>query len=182
MVDLNQIRVQWVSTVGINGVSTFYCTGAVGTALDDLEQMFIGLQSVIPTDVSWTFPTAGNVIDSSTGLNTATWIGGPHGGFAGLATGNYAKPVGAVINWHTGKFVQGRQLRGKTFVVPMAASAFDGDGSVSSSARATIVTAAGNWADSLSEPQIYSQSTHQVGGVTTADVPPLAAVLRSRRD
>lgn len=182
MVDLNQIRIQWTSTIGIDGVSTFYCTGPVGDMLDDLEQMFIGLQTVVPTDVVWAFPTAGNIIDSATGLNKATWTATQRGGFGGLGTGNYAKPVGAVINWHTGLFVGGRQLRGKTFVVPMVGSAFDGDGSVSSGAQTTIRTAAGQILGSAGVPVIYSTTTHQNGAVLTASVPTMAAVLRSRRD
>lgn len=182
MTSLSQIRVQWTSTVGINGVSTFYAAGPVQDALDDIATFFVSCQALVPTDVTWVFPTSGNIINDVTGANVASWIGTAGGSFGGTGTGNYARPSGAVVNWHTGLFVAGRELRGKTFMVPLVSSAFDGDGNVASGSVSTLAAAGNALAGSSGQIVIYSPTGHTNGAVTSAAVPNLAVVLRSRRD
>lgn len=182
MAELQQVRVQWSSDVGIDGVSTFYCRDAVGVFLTDLRTFFDTLKGAFPTDITFVFPGEGNVISDATGQNTATWIAATPAPVSGTGTGSYAKPVGAVVNWSTALFVNGRQVRGKTFLVPCNGNLFNSDGTVENEARGNIRTAANALADSAAEMAIYSVRGATNAAVTSASVPNLAAVLRSRRD
>lgn len=108
----------------------------------------------------------------------------------GFAVANFSAPVGAVINWRTGTIRNGRRLRGKTFVVPLANTAFDTTGTLSDAARSTLSVAAAALAATTGSPDlfVYGRPTTKggsdgvLGVVTSSSVPDMAAVLRSRRD
>jgi hypothetical protein len=109
-----------------------------------------------------------------------------------LATTPYAGGTGAVIHWLTGVIFNGRRVRGKTFVVPLAASA-DSDGTLASAVLANVQSAATALAN-VPSPGLtvwskqYSTGTPpvQIGGINApvdiAQVPDKIAILRSRRD
>lgn len=182
MTDLNQYRVQWTSSVGIDGVSTFYSTGAASVLLPRLRTFFEACKDLIPSDVTLVYPGTGNIVDSATGQATATWVATAPSNTICTGGGAYAKPVGAVINWRTSLYTGGRQLRGKTFLVPLTAGAFDTDGVLSTVAKGIIQTAASALPGGADGMQIYSTANRTNAAVTVATVPAIAAVLRSRRD
>jgi hypothetical protein len=121
---------------------------------------------------------------------------------SGTATGAYAGNAGAVVHWLTSLIVGTRRVRGRTFLVPMIGSAFESNGSLTSTALNTInnaaaalITAVGTGMVVWSRPVVahtkYDPKTGQgtgvagrsgtYGAVTGSRVPDLAISLRSRR-
>lgn len=103
----------------------------------------------------------------------------------------YAGGSGAVINWVTGAFWQGRKVRGRTFLVPVMAC-YSNDGTVSTAFQ-NAVTAAGNaliadpttsisvWAKKFDDETPPNQTSGALFSVSGCVVPDRAAQLRSRR-
>ena len=80
----------------------------------------------------------------------------------------------------------GRRIQGRTFLVPLVASAFDSTGTISTAALATLQTAAnGLVAYDTIDPVVWKRPTPFTVGsfatITEARIPDMAAVLRSRR-
>jgi hypothetical protein len=111
----------------------------------------------------------------------------------------YAGGTGGVVNWLTGAVVNGRKVRGRTFLVPLMSNGFSNDGTLTSGCVSTL-TAAGNaalgttgcnmtvwskiWDKKPTSPPA-AVPPKQIGGslarVTSVLVPDRAAQLRSRR-
>lgn len=103
----------------------------------------------------------------------------------GTGTAAYSAPSGAVVNWITGVFINGRRVRGRTFIVPLSTNAYFGDGTLAGGTIATIGGAANTLQNGV--PNLVVAGGVGVGGgyeatVTGASVPDRAAILRSRRD
>jgi hypothetical protein len=95
--------------------------------------------------------------------------------------GSWSSPVGAVINWLSGSYVAGRQLRGKTFMVPLIGSQFD-QGHLLAASKSEFQGSADALVLNAPLMRIWSRKTGIVRPVSTALVPSKAVVLRSRRD
>lgn len=107
---------------------------------------------------------------------------------SGGSSGNFSGPSGAVVNWRTSTIVDGRRLRGRTFLVPLNNSAYEPDGTLSNAALVRLNNAAsvlsgagfGSGFGILSRPS--GGGAIRFGEVTGHNIPDMAAVLRSRRD
>jgi hypothetical protein len=181
MVDLHQVRVQWTSTVGIDGVSTFYCTGTISTFLADIRVFFEAIKGKIADEVTIVYPSTGNNVDSVSGQVTSTWAVTAPAVTVCTGPGNYSRAAGAVINWRTGQFVNGRELRGKTFLVPIVSGSMDSSGNLDPLTVIALRAAGQGLKNSTATMVIYSKTAHTNGAVTDATVPNMTAVLRSRR-
>jgi hypothetical protein len=182
MTDIKQVRVAWTGAIGMPGVSTFYCTGDVATFRTALTAFFTADKSLYPSIVTITVPNTGSVIDSDSGLVTGTWTSGTSTSIACTGTGNFSAATGMVVNWHTGIYVGGRELRGKTFLVPMVVSTLSADGTPNATDRAGVQSDANTLAGTTASMVVYSRRANTIASVSSATVPDIAAVLRSRRD
>lgn len=185
---MNRCRVVWSNWPGAPGYSNFY----IGTTITDhtpVRTFFNALSTLFPAAVTWTVPTSGDQISEATGLITGAYTATVTGGTAsglGANTGTYAGMAGAQVQWQTSAIIAGRRPLGKTFLVPLYNTAFDANGSLSTTAVSTITTAATNLIAALSgEMKIWSRPRPSIAGanvtVTSARVPDLAIALRSRR-
>lgn len=105
----------------------------------------------------------------------------------GTGSGNYSAPSGAVVTWLTGLVHQGRRVRGRTFFVPLASTAFDSTGTLATSFLNQARTAATAYVASAANPCIWARpdpGTTNGAAFTIAagTVLDKAAVLTSRRD
>lgn len=182
MAVLNQIRVVWNGTSGGGGVSTFYGSGTAQSLMTPIHAFFDGMKGRTPTDVTWTFPSAGTTIDDATGQAVGAWTTGAAAPITGTGTGTYILPAGLVVNWHTGTWVNGRELRGKTFFVPLTSTCYDSDGRVEEATRVAVEALANTTFGGGSPLRVYSRTAATSAAVTTANVPAKAVVLTSRRD
>lgn len=187
MSNIAKIPVSWTGGPGGPGVSVFYAdaaqtipTGAIGT-------FFSAIKTMIPSSYTWTIPASGDIHDSATGALVGSWTQGSPQVIA--ATGSptsYAASAGVVVRWTTDGIVNGRRVRGRTFLVPVVAAIYTSGGVLSTqvavfqSAASALVTSSGANLRIWHRPRAGSAgSAHPISG---AFVPSIAAVLRSRRD
>lgn len=187
MAILNKIPVVWSGGPGMPGVSIFYADGAATPPLGALGAFFTAVKASFPTGLTWTIPGSGDALDSQTGVLVSSWsaAGGSTVAASGAAT-SYAGAAGAMVRWNTSGIVNGRRVKGRTFLVPLISTVYasgviqTGTVTAFQSAANTLVTAAG------ADLRIWHRPTAGAGGsaypVASAVVPNLATVLRSRRD
>jgi len=105
----------------------------------------------------------------------------------GNATGSYSAPSGAVITWLTGLVHQGRRVRGRTFLVPIANQQLDTNGTLGSAFLTNLRTAAAAYIATAVNPCIWARpdpgtTNGAAFTVAAASVADKVAVLTSRRD
>jgi hypothetical protein len=203
MATLQRIRCDWTGFIGQPGVSTFYATAA-STLLPQLETFFTAIAGQLPNVVRIQIEGSGDEIDSTTGALTGGWSASTPAVVAGSVAGVYTAVGGALAQWGTPTVLSGRRLKGHTFIVPIAALAYDASGQIASpnlgtlraAAAALVTAAAGNmvlfqrprlavpsWTDS--HGRVHAAITARGGGYGSVDTGTFRAVvteLRSRRD
>lgn len=196
MAKMLRVTAVWNGFPGAPGYSNFYFDSAivagpsVQPAYDKTRTFFSGIAGTLPPSVNIAvLPTVAE-IDAANGAQTDEFsITTPGANIAGSGGTSYAGPSGACIQWKTSTFVNGRRLRGRTFVVPLAAGAYETDGTLT----AQVLTFIRNAADALRNdavgPSVKLGVWHRpVGGaggtfapVTASSVTDRVAVLTSRR-
>lgn len=182
MPTVHQVRIPWLGIEGAPGVSTFYFDASSAVPMTDLKAFFTSIMTLVPNAASVTFPGSGMDIDTSSGQPVGTWSTDVLTGVSGSGGAAYSGPVGGVINWHTGAFAGGREVRGKTFIVPLSTAQFGNDGLILSAASNTLGSAATTLAGGPASFVIWSRKGQLTAAVTSATSPRKPAVLRSRRD
>lgn len=167
---------------------------AVQAAHSGIRQFFIGISSLVKTTWTFTPPSVCQHYDVTTGdLNQEVTI--PTPGAAqpgtGLATSTYSGGTGAVVQWQTGAVLNGRKVRGRTFLVPLILS-FESDGTLIASVITTITAAATTFRTTSGYTFAIYHRGPEAGGtgpvgssaivpVIGNTVPDRSAILRSRR-
>jgi hypothetical protein len=192
---------QWQGFVGGPGYSVFhfrdFSTPAdtepnSQDAADRVDKFATDLKPLLPPAINLQTDPTVDILEDTTGQllgsHTAV-VQAPH---VGTSTGtNYASALGMIINWRTNDVRNGKRVRGRTFLVPVASANFDATGTLQPSGIITVAaTAATNMLDAALKScdlAIYSRpgkglSNGQAYPATTYTVPDMGAVLRSRRD
>lgn len=204
MVNILRVKTRWSGFNGAPGYSVMHFRdfgtgdGGGGEATQEMAQaaadkvagFFNRILDVIPATVQLDIESEVDLLESTTGelVDSYTAIGALTS--QGAAGGSYSAASGAVVNWRTSGVRNGRRVRGKTFLVPLAASAYDNEGQLTASARNTIQTAAlflvtDNGPADLG---VFARPTgpDATDGAwyvaTSMSVPASVAILRSRRD
>ena len=197
--DMLRVTARWTGFSGAPGYSNFFFSsgfvdgGLLGdeaqSLADRVAASFDAMSQLLPRSVSVTVEPEVPVIDSDTGMaqsyNTIT----PPEAVSGEGTDNeYASPAGAVVTWRTDDLRNGRRIRGRTFLVPIRAYAYESDGTL----RDSTLTHLRNFADTMlggeldGDLGVWSRPVGGSGGVfatvTGYTVPDMVAILRSRRD
>lgn len=185
MVDIMRMRVEWTGFPGAPGVSTLYGTSFTSLKAS-IAAFFLALNGILPADVTITVPNSGDTLDPITGLITGTWSVGTPDYIYGLYTGSYAGPCGASVRWDTGTVLHGHRLRGRTYIVPLADSCYQNDGSLATAQLSTLnVAAAGLVTAAAGALVVWNRPKPGVAGgfsaVNGSSVADRVAVLRSRR-
>lgn len=192
--DMIRITARWAGFPGAPGYSNFFFAGGGGLisdaqqCADRVESAFDELSLVLAGPVTVTIDPEAAIIASETGEVQGYRAITPGNGSSGAGNGAFSGPTGAVVNWRTSDLRNGRRIRGRTFLVPLANSSYDSDGTLTSTARDSVTSFAEGivGGDLDSEFGVWARPIGGSGGVfATADsfsVPDMAAVLRSRRD
>lgn len=185
MTDLYRVRSTWTGFPGAPGVTTMY-TLDMATFLSAVHTFWSAIADKLPSNVRVNVLNYGDVISDTTGELTDSWTADSLEPVAGTDGENYLAPAGACVNWNTETVVNGRRLKGRTFLVPVAQDAFAHDGSLSPGALSQFQAAADALVSSESSSLVVwhrgTGSDGTFGLVTSATVPDKAIVLRSRRD
>lgn len=189
----------WAGFSGAPGYTTLYFldpdpiseSGINQTALR-VHNFWAAIGPYLPIGVSISMPTVLEEVTSDDGELVAehTWPGGTT--VNGAAGNTYSSAVGACITWNSIGIVNGRRLRGRTFLVPLGSQVFAADGTLSDSIRGSIQTAGNTLAnaDALAggiDLAVWHRPTAglsdgSAAGVVNCTVRDKTAVLRSRRD
>jgi len=152
-----------------------------------VKSAFDNFKGALPLGVTVTIPSTGDSIDDATGTLEGVWSGSGGGAITGTGTAVSAAGVGACITWLTGGIVNGRKLRGRTFLVPLHNSTYDSDGTLA----AGTVTAVNAFAAALlasggfgiwHRPTTVGGSDGTSSSVLAYRVRDKVAYLSSRRD
>nr|CRY95231.1 hypothetical protein [uncultured prokaryote] len=189
-----RVTAQWSGFPGAPGYSNFFFEVAgsldeqlgapqrVRTAFSSiLQQLPAGVRVQVSPTVEYIDEATGQLQDYGDAEETPDVVNGS-------ASGNWAGPAGAVINWNTATVRDGRRVRGRTFIVPLASTAFQNDGTLGSSALSVLDNFATNirgGAENTAGFVVWGRPSSSPGvaaPVTGHRVPDMAAVLRSRRD
>lgn len=197
--DMFRVTARWTGFTGSPGYSNFFFSSGFldGGLLNDEAQLlsdrvvsaFDALTQILPGSVTITTEPEVAVIDSDSGMATNFSIvdqDSVNGGASGSM--GYPGPSGAVVTWRTDDLRNGRRIRGRTFLVPLSNTAFEGDGTL----RENAIGYLNNFADTLvggsldGDLGVWSRPVGGSGGVfatvTGYSIPDMVAVLRSRRD
>lgn len=181
---------------GVGNTVLYWQAGAYPGAQPAVKTFFQGMAPFMPPSVSVTVPTTGEVLDETTGKMNNVWSTGSVLTIAGTATATaYTPQAGALVQWNTAGFTNGRHVRGRTFIVPLSAGVYTSSGLLTASNATTMTGVAtsfiANTGNSLVvwHRPVYSKppnSTLTRPGamfvVTTGLVPTKTATLKGRRD
>lgn len=187
---LNRLIVAWAgpSVVG-TAVNVLHFEGAEG-AVPDVAAVLSAyglLAGLLPAGVTCTIPNGGDVIEDTTGELVDVWTSTGGGTVTGTGLAGAAAGVGACITWLTGGIVNGRRLRGRTFIVPLNASLYEGDGTLNTPA----LTGLNAWAAAMRasgglavwhRPTTATSTDGNSYGVLSSRLRDKVAFLSSRRD
>lgn len=198
MAPLLRVKARWGGFQGSPGYSVFHfrdfsdetftteqATGVAALTRD----FFQNVSLVLPSTVNVAVQSDVEMIDHETGdlldvLTAAT----PDLVNGAAPAGPFAAPTGAVVTWRTSTVKNNRRMRGRTFLVPLAGSAFEVNGTLLGTTVDRLNTAAATFRANTTFPQLGVYARPPVGGtglfapVTGHSVPDMAAILSSRRD
>lgn len=185
MATLNKVVCSWTGAQGLPGQTVMY-TGGVGPALADLRAFFNAFTSLFPTSLTISFPVAGDTINDATGAINGGWTSAAVAAVGGTSAAAYAAGGGLFINWQTLGIVNGRRVKGRTFIAPLTIGAYDTNGTLFGTVVTTAQTAATTLAATASlsiwhrptTPGGSDGSSHVVTGAVVKDQ---VTSLKSRR-
>lgn len=186
MAILNRVRVEWAGGITGPGLSTFYVQGTLSD-VSGITDFFDDIKALFPSDLDWTIPGTGDQIDSANGELAGSWSASGGGAVAATGSGAYAAPAGALVTWRTSSIIGGRRLQGRTFLVPLVVSAYESNGTLSTTTQGTLTTAATTMLAAVSDLTIWHRPDENGNGgglglVTQSLVKDRVVTLRSRRD
>lgn len=204
MTQLLRVKARWSGFTGAPGYSVLHFRdfnspggyeGAAGTeaasgAVSRTRSFFGALSAMLPDSVSIEPEQEVDLIEDTTGELLDSFQSTNGGIVEGTATGSYSAASGAVVNWRTGGIRNGRRIRGRTFLVPLASSVYNDTGVLIPSVQAAIAAAANQLAANTGTPDLFVYARPTGPGasdgmssvVNGASVPSMGAILRSRRD
>lgn len=185
MTTLARIRTIFTGVAGTPWYSNIYfdadATTGAGYAAD-VAAFWATCAPQMSSAVDYTVESTYGVIDDATGnlIGIGSWAGATGGGSNTNAPLPFSNQ--ALVNWTTGAFLGGRQVRGKTFIPALTTPAND-NGVLGAATRAVFLAAAEELlSDGNGALRVYSPKNLTSAAVTDTAVPTLIAVLRSRRD
>lgn len=188
MATIRKITTTWAGLAGTPHMSTMYFTHVAGNAqaiVDEVHEFWQDLTAHIDGSLTHTVEGSTELIDDTTGLlvgidQVTSQVAASSG------AGNACPPATqGLINWRTNTFVNGRALRGKTYIPGPIVTSATADGRPNTTYLALLNTAAAALIAETSGPgplRVFSRTHLTSATVVSADRYSDFAVLRSRRD
>jgi hypothetical protein len=182
---LARIRTVFTGVAGSPWYSNMYFDADAASGEDyipGVHQFWTDQANFIAAAVDWIVEGEYAVIEDSTGNIVDVGDGDSLAGGGTQATETLPWANQALVNWNTGQYINGRQLRGKTFI-PGLTQVSNVNGSLNPSHQASLQQRADELiSDGNGAFRIYSPTHLTSAPVTGRNVPTLISVLRSRRD
>lgn len=185
MVAMRRLRVAWDGLPGMPGVTTFYY-GPASPNVSDCVTFFTAIKALFPPGLTWSIPSSGDEIESTTGALTGAWAGTGGGQVTSSgALGAYAAGVGALARWDTLTIHNGRRVQGRTFLAPLLGSQYENNGTLAGTTVTTLSAAISAFAASGVAKGIWSKGRFPGDGVyasiNSGALTDRVTSLRSRR-
>lgn len=186
---LHRVVVSWAgSSVVGRAVNVLHFAGDNPlNSVSAIVQAYNAINPLMPNNVNVTIPSSGDTIEDTTGTLVDVWTASGGGTFPTQGAPLAAAGVGACVTWTTGGIVNGRRLRGRTFLVPLSTACYEANGTLTQAALdglgnfATQLRAAGPLAV-WHRPTTKGGSDGNSYGVISHTVRDKVAYLSSRRD
>ena len=199
MAEIIRVKIDWTGFIGAPGYTNLYfrdfTEGAVDQSMADgavvkTDIWLDAYASSINNTVSYVINPTVDILEETTGELQGFMTVAPDTARVGSQTAAYSAVSGGCINWYTNGVRNGRRVRGRTFMVPLAANAYATDGTLDATKLTTFRAAnlalisptgsgdLGVWSRP-SGPEATDGAWYFATATTMADK---AAVLRSRRD
>jgi len=138
MPGLARIRAVWAGVPGLPGINTWYVPGGVGTYTIPeyrafLKTFYASIQFAIPTSVSVTIETSGDILEGAGGTLVNTWSDATPQTLTGQGVANLVGGLGVFMRARTDTVFGGRRVKGGVFLAPCFSGSQDPDGSVKNS-------------------------------------------------
>lgn len=188
-------RAVWSGPAGLPGVTTMFAFN------DTTEQVFADgmiafLKDALSTSTTADFLPSGisilgdpivDHIDPASGELLDSVPVTPPAQVAGIGAGAYVAAAGACVTWQTGAVHAGHKVRGRTYLVPLATTAYDSTGTLSPGYLTNIRNAASAYIAGAVNGCIWSRNHPGAADgaalqIQTGTVVDKACVLTSRRD
>jgi len=188
---------RWDGFSGAPGFTNLYFSAALeptptekSDTMAKIRTFFDAFKTYLPNVVTISFPSTFEEFSTTTGElvdSHAVTPGATVTGTGGSAV--FSSAVGACITWKTGLVINGRKLRGRTFMVPLQSlPSFDSNGTLGVAAKVAFESAAAGLIAGAGLPLFVwhrpspGGSDGQASAVTSASITDQTAILRSRRD
>jgi hypothetical protein len=186
MATIQRVVCEWTGSVGLPGYTVLYGDTATPSVVTDVLDFFDDIKAVIPSTVTVTVPSSGDLIDDTDGSLAGVWSGSEGGQVTGTSGADFAAGVGATVTWDTNGVRNRRRVRGRTFLAPLTSAVFDPDGTLEGSWITTLQNAAdlvvaGGHLKVWSRPSSIPAADGFSSTVTSARIIDRATALRSRR-
>lgn len=202
---LGIVRTSWLGTSGGPGLTQLVVnrnetdqvvltTTECQAAVDAVRGFWDAIKALIPNEVTWTVSPVVDQYDWANGaLLSSVSAPVPPTSVVATSTSAYSMASGAKVNLNTANIIDGRRVRGGIFLVPLGSNGYENNGTVLSTARTTINTAANTMRTALTtgglELMVWSRPTSpgpstdgELSQVTAVETSEKTAILRGRRD
>lgn len=194
MATIGRILTRWAGGPSAPGLTVMNVDGSAlnaQNAVNAVRAFWFSFASVIPAAYTLTVDPTVELHDQATSDLTGTSTAAtPPAAVVGTGATAWAAGVGGRMDWLTGSVIDGRRARGRTFVVPMLASQYAADGTLSDTAVTTFTGYGTTLLSALTTASsplvIWTQHKPGSGfsastGVTSCRFADQVAVLRGRR-
>lgn len=183
-----RVRVRWTGTTVVGGgLSTHYFTGtedqtAANNAVAAVAAFWGAIDNQLGNSTSWSTDPIVSVLDNS-GNQTGQFTVSSSSGSGSLSALYAPVATQGLVQWRTGSFINGRELRGRTFIPGIVAANVNGSGSpLNTFVTAVNTAAAALVGDPNSQLALWSKRFSAVSTISAGSMWTQYAVLRSRRD
>lgn len=187
MVGIAEVIVDWTGPGRSPKLNVFYHPAENGVVnfRQNLDIWLTSVRDSLSQQYSWRIRQSGDVFEDSTGELVGEWSDSQ----ARVGTGTLAdQPVAdatqVLVRWRTAQIVNGRRLRGRTFI-PGVGNTKVVNGNLADGTVAVLNGFSKTFAQSANPPHIWHRPTGGTGGLAastqSADVWKELATLRRRR-
>lgn len=199
MPEMLRCKINWTGFIGAPGYTNLYFTefndnGYTQAHADGAmakTSTFLGqIRDFLPTGVTIGADPTVEIVQTDTGDLVGFFTTAPTNNGVGALSGTYSAASGACISWGTNGVRNGRRIRGRTFIVPLANAAYEANGTLAAATQSALLSYANALKATGGTGDFGIWSRPSGPGATdgvwypaeTASVKDKAAVLRSRRD
>src|SRR5690349_12605916 len=168
------------------GVSVFYADVSATGVVAALRTFYSSISDELGQGLTVSYPSGGDIISDVSGAVVGAWTGSAVSPTGGNISDAPVMGVGARVEWLTSGIHAGRHVRGRTFIVTLAKTRFEGPGMLTAGCVNPLQAAASALVSAVdlkiwSRPKTSTSNDGTSTIVTGSLVPDQVSWLRSRR-